>query len=272
MTRRWQSGASLPATCSRPVLLACTDTESLGRATLQAVAPEQVHELPGWLLPMDGGTVGRAHSAVPLTHALCDPVVVDRIVAMYRAHGFPPVLRVPDGPAFGPVRSRLLALGFAGDLPTLTQTGGVVTLSTSLADSGGEGVELAVRPDADWMAMFLGAGFDPVDGASRARSLARATNTLYASVREEGGTVACGAASFGEGWLGVHGLRTAASQRGRGLAGRLLMAMADEARRRGISRAYLQVHASSTAALALYKRVGFESAWVYRYWSPRAAK
>jgi N-acetylglutamate synthase len=249
-----------------------TDIETLERATVQAVAPDQVHELPGWLLPMDEGTVGRAHSAVPLAHALCDPAVVDRIMRVYRTHGFPSVLRVPDGRAFDAVRSRLLALDFKGDLPTLTQTCGIDHLLSTLATIGGEGVELAERPDADWMAMFLGAGFDPVDGVSRARSLARATGTLYASVREGGKTLACGAASFGEDWLGVHGLRTAASQRGRGLAGQLLWAMASEARRRGISRAYLQVHASSTAALALYGRAGFETAWVYRYWRPHSAK
>jgi N-acetylglutamate synthase len=246
------------------------DIESLERATLQAVAPEQVHELPGWLLPMDSGTVGRAHSAVPLSHGPCDPVQVDQVLGVYRAHAFRPILRLPELSSFDAARSHLRALGFASDPPTLTQIGDVDHLLASLADVGGEGVDLAARPDADWMAMFLGEGFDPVDGASRAGSLARATGTRYASVREGGQTLACGAASFGEGWLGVHGLRTATSQRGRGLAARLLWAVASEARRRGIERVYLQVHASSASALALYRRVGFETAWTYTYWRPGA--
>lgn len=38
------------------------------RATLAAVSPQTVEELPGWLLPLDTGTVGRAISAVPLSH------------------------------------------------------------------------------------------------------------------------------------------------------------------------------------------------------------
>jgi N-acetylglutamate synthase len=44
------------------------DIEAIERATLQAVAPEVVESLPGWLLPMDHGTVGRARCAVPLHH------------------------------------------------------------------------------------------------------------------------------------------------------------------------------------------------------------
>ena len=114
--------------------------------------------------------------------------------------------------------------------------------------------------------MFLGEGLDPVDGESRARSLSRATGTQYASLRENGHTLACGAASFGHGWLGVHGMRTAAAQRGRGLAGRLLRVMAREAAQRGISQAFLQVDASNAPALALYQRLGFSTAWAYAYW------
>jgi hypothetical protein len=44
------------------------DIESLERATLDAVAPETVESLPGWLFPIDRTTIGRAISAVPLRH------------------------------------------------------------------------------------------------------------------------------------------------------------------------------------------------------------
>ncbi|WP_372659774.1 GNAT family N-acetyltransferase [Hydrogenophaga sp.] len=251
--------------------LAESDIESLERATLQAVAPEQVHELPGWLLPMDSGTVGRAKSAVPWTREAADPAAADRIAQAYRANGFQPVLRVPDLPAFDALRSHLLALGFTHDQPTLTQVGRIDKVIAALSHLGTEGVALDERPDAAWMAMFLGEGFDPVDGASRAASLARAQGTRFVSLRMGlggGQTLACAAASFGHGWLGLHGLRTEARQRGRGLAGKVLLAMALEARARGVKRMYLQVHESSTSALALYRRVGLETVWSYHYWRP----
>ena len=56
--------------------LAAADIEAIERATLDAVPPEQTAVLDGWLLGLDRGTVGRAHSAVPLTHDGCDAAVL----------------------------------------------------------------------------------------------------------------------------------------------------------------------------------------------------
>ncbi len=248
-------------------MLTAADVEAIERATLQAVAPEVVETLPGWLLPMDHGTVGRARSAVPLHHGAHDPERLLTLLERYAARGFAPRLRLPDLPAFRPWFDALTELGWRRVQPTLTMTGDVQRL---LALQGGAPADLDSQPDAGWMAMFLGEGLDPADGASRSRSLSRATGTLFASVRDQGQTVACGAASFSHGWLGVHGMRTAAARRGQGLAGRVLQAMAAEAARRGLAGVFLQVDASNLPALALYRRAGLTVAWPYAYWRPSA--
>lgn len=248
--------------------LSADDVEGIERATLTAVAPERLETMPGWLLPMDRGTVGRAHSAVPLHHGSHDPALIGEIVRRYREAGLRPVLRLPDLPAFEAWWPELSARGFRREQPTLTQTGPLDGL-LALAPHE-EGVTLDPRPDEAWMAMFLGEGLDPVDGASRSRALSRAAGTLFVSLREGGETLACGAACYSQGWLSMHGLRTAARQRGRGLAGRMIRAMALEARRRGIDRAFLQVDAANAPALALYARAGMRTAWAYAYWRPAA--
>lgn len=239
------------------------DIEAIERATLQAVAPEVVESLPGWLLPMDSGTVGRARSAVPLHHAPPDLDLLEPLLARYVDRGFRPAFRLPDLPSFDAFQQALKQRGFVRQQPTLTQT---VDIERLLAVEADRAATLADAPDTAWMAMFLGEGLDPVDGASRAHALSRAADTLFASFRENGATLACGAASFGQGWLGVHGMRTAAAQRGRGLAGRLLRAMAQEASQRGIRQGFLQVDASNAPALSLYRRLGFSTAWAYAYW------
>lgn len=244
--------------------LSAADIDAIERATLTAVAPQRVEAIEGWLLPMDTGTVGRAHSAVPLHHGVHDPALIDGIARRYRDAGLRPVFRLPDLPAFEAWWPVLADRGFRREQPTLTQIGTLDGL-LALADAT-DGVSLDPRPDAAWMAMFLGEGLDPVDGASRSKALSRAEGTLFASVREGGETVACGAACYAQGWLSMHGLRTAASQRGRGLAGRMIRAMALEAPRRGISRAFLQVDGSNAPALALYRRAGMATAWSYAYW------
>jgi GNAT superfamily N-acetyltransferase len=244
--------------------LSAADIESIERATLTAVAPERVDALDGWLLPLDSGTVGRAHSAVPLHHGRHDPALIDILAQRYRDAGLRPVFRLPDLPAFEAWWPQLAARGFRREQPTLTQTGALDGLLALAPDV--DGVSLDARPDAAWMAMFLGEGLDPVDGASRSHALSRAEGTQFASLREGGQTLACGAACFAQGWLSMHGLRTAAGQRGRGLAGRLIRAMALEAQRRGIDRAFLQVDGGNAPALALYRRAGMATAWSYAYW------
>lgn len=245
-------------------MLPVADVESIERATLAAVAPERVDALEGWLLPMDTGTVGRAHSAVPLHHGGHDLALLPQIIDRYRVAGLRPVLRLPEVAAFQPWAAALSAQGFERRQPTLTQIGAIDGL---LALAGhAEDVSLDVRPDAAWMAMFLGEGLDPVDGASRSQALSRAQGTLFASLRTNGQTLACGAACYAEGWLSMHGLRTAAAQRGQGLAGRMIRAMAQEAQRRDIGRAFLQVDAANTAALSLYRKAGMATAWTYVYW------
>lgn len=238
------------------------DIEAVERATLAAVAPEQVEALPGWLLPMDHGTVGRAHAAVPMQHDPAHITPWQAVAERYRAAGHRPVFRLPESPAFADMQAELAAAGWHRAQPTQVQVAPLAGLLGVVAS----GCALDERPDEAWMAMFLGEGLDPVDGASRAAALARAHNSRYASLRDGGETLACGMACFAESWLSVHGMRTAAAHRGQGLATRVLAAMAQEAQQRGIDRVFLQVDASNSPALSLYRRLGFTVAWTYGYW------
>ncbi len=248
------------------------DVEAIERATLAAVAPQWVEALDdeSWLLPIDSGTVGRAKSAAPLRHAtpsIAPALLLDRIEAHYAARGLPTMLRLPDAPCFDDLRAILARRGYQGTKPTLTQIGSTRAMR---AVSDGMPADVDAAPDAGWAGVFLGPGFDPIDGASRVQSLTRASGNVYASVRENGLTLAAGAMSFGHGWASVHGMRTDQSTRGRGLAGRVLAGLARMALDRGHERVFLQVEAGNAAALALYRRAGFQPAWAYRYWQRSA--
>ena len=251
----------------KPFTPATVDVASLERATIAAVGPEAVEELEGWLLPFDSGTVGRAKSAVPLAHAAADAGLVARIEARYAARGLQAVFRVATEPCFDVLRQELTRRGYRAGKPTLVQTGSARTMRQVTIQNP---ADLDPTPDAAWAALFLGEGFDPVDGASRVKSLSRARDSIYASLRESGQTLAAGAGSYSNGWASVHGMRTDQAHRGRGLAGRVLAALADEAARRGLDRTFLQVETGNEAAQALYRRAGFTTAWAYEYWSLQA--
>lgn len=239
------------------------DIEAIERATLSAVSPEALEEIPGWLLPFDSGTVGRAKSAVPVAHTVPDPAALPEIEARYAARGLPAVLRIPLAASFDAFGEALARSGYTRERPTQVHTS-----ATSIVRrvSNGPPAEIAAQPDEGWAMVFLGEGFDRADGASRVRTLSRAPGSLFASVREGGCTVAAGAAAFGHGWASVHGMRTAQACRGRGLAGRVLASLAAAALAKGYERMFLQVEAQNAAAHSLYRRAGFEPAWTYAYW------
>jgi ribosomal protein S18 acetylase RimI-like enzyme len=237
--------------------------ETLERATLAAVPPREVVAIDGWLLALDQGTVGRAHSAVPTRHQGVDPAVADTIEQHYVRRGLVPVFRVPGTPAFDGLRDALSGKGYAARQPTLTMVADVAAVVRTPSPAP---VELHESPGDDWAAVFLGEGFDPVDGASRLGLLRRSRRSLFAGVREQGRVVAVGCGCFAEGWCGMHGMRTVPHQRGRGFAASILAAIAREAVRRGVSRAFLQVEQANAAAQKLYRRAGFEEAWCYDYW------
>lgn len=247
-----------------PETMTSSDIETIERATVAAVSPETVEEFHGWLLAFDGGTVNRARSAVPLHHVPVDLAMVGQIEARYRAHGLRTMFRLANEACFDELRRELARRGYQVGRPMLVQ---VAPVETMRGIGGATPAETADLPDSAWTDLFLAEGFDPVDGASRAKVLSRAHNSVFASVRENGKTVAAGAGAFSHGWSSVHGMRTDQAFRGRGLAGRVLAGIAAAAAQRGIERVFLQVEDINTSGLALYRRAGFKTVWSYDCWS-----
>jgi ribosomal protein S18 acetylase RimI-like enzyme len=243
--------------------------DAIEHATLAAVAPESVQAIAGWLLPFDSGTIGRAKSAVPLGNADTSDYALRRIADRYTARGMRTSFRVANHPEFADLRANLQAAGYRPSRPTWVQTAATATLAAYQPSVGA--VHLHTTPDAAWAALFLGEGFDPIDGACRVNSLSRAQGSLYASARLDGQTVAAGAASFSNGWVSVHGMRTSAAHRQQGWAGRILSSVGAVASARGIEQCFLQVEGHNTAAQSLYRRAGFVTAWEYAYWAVPAA-
>lgn len=259
------------------------NVEAIERATVEAVAPESVEEWNGWLLPFDDGPIGRAKSAVPLRHspnvdatdatrALEARTLVDGIEQRYRRVGLPPSFRLCGEAGLLAVRQVLEERGYTPAKPTVVQVASVhdmaeVTSRSSAPLTDAFDVRVSDTPDADWAAVFLGPGFDPVDGAGRVAALSRAPDSRYATLRVDGRALACGTISFGSGWAGIHGMRTDLAHRGRGFAAHVLAALAVAAQQRRIRKVFLQVEQGNLAASALYGRAGFVTAWNYRYWS-----
>ena len=236
--------------------------EAIERATFAAVPPQALRELPGWLLGLDDGTVGRAHSAVPLRHQSAPALPLQRIEAAYAERRLQAVFRLPSSPAFDVAARALARVGYTPRQPTEAQFAPL----SDVAQLQGHAVALAAQPDAAWVRLFLGEGTSAQDAASRLAILRRAEASIYASVRIDGELAAVGVGCVAHGWCGMHGMRTAAGWRGRGCAGAILGALARQAIAAGATLAFLQVEQANAPAQAVYRRAGFAVAWQYAYW------
>jgi ribosomal protein S18 acetylase RimI-like enzyme len=242
--------------------------EAIERATLHAVSPAARTELASWILPFDSGTVGRAKSAVPLTHAAPELSVLREIEATYAGRACPVMLRIPVLPTFESFRHHLAETGYREHTLTEVQ---VADAASVRAVSDGAPAEVLAAPSAAWASVFLGEGFDPVDGASRVRKLGQAAGSLFATLLQDEYPAAAPAAAFSHGWASIHGMRTAQECRGRGLAGGVLATLAEAAIARGYQSLFLQVATDNAPAKSLYRRAGFMHAWSYSYWVASAS-
>jgi len=259
---------------------------SIERATLDAVPPRIQEEFEGWLIGYDDGTVSRARSAVPLLHEAERTLGLERIATLYRAQDLTPCFRLPDTTGLVAVRDRLTDMGYVSRSPTLVQCASCATVrnapnsALSVPEStnapggpqsvwGGVSLRLSPSPDEAWCSVFLGEGFDPVDGQSRTTVLRRARHARYARIEVDGQTVAVGMGSFSQGWASVHGMRTLPEFRGRGFAQAIVQVLVSEALEQNLTRVFLQVEQANTAAQRLYRRLGFTDQWTYRYWEPQ---
>jgi GNAT superfamily N-acetyltransferase len=236
------------------------DVAILERDTVAAVAAPEQLEICGWLAPLDDGTIGRAKSAVPLRHDV-GPDALDEIEDAYRSRGLKPAFRIAEVPSLAPVCAELIRRGFAPQQPTIFKTGSVAQLA---AFSDGPARVLKI-PDEAWAGVFLGEGFDPVDGAHRVAALTRSPGAIYAAAGQSGATHAVGVMSFGARWVGIHGMRTAPGHRGQGHASAILAALGRVALDRGHAQVFLQVEEANPAR-RIYRAAGFAPIWRYHYW------
>ncbi|MEI7516068.1 MAG: GNAT family N-acetyltransferase [Betaproteobacteria bacterium] len=239
------------------------DIASIERATLDAVCPAEVHEIPGWLLPYDPLPVGRAQSAVPLAHTALSVPELRLIEAHYQERDRPTVLRLAESQITPEIDKLLHAMGYTGQHGVLVQ---VAELPGLLRLAPPDSATLHPAPSAPWASVYTADGFDPVDGAHRVQLLSRSRHVVYAHVGEGGQALAAGTGSISQGWLSIHGMRTLPSAQGRGLAGRILATLAAHAAAQGVHRVFLQVEDDNVVAQGLYRKAGFATAWRYHYW------
>lgn len=237
------------------------EIEGMERATVEAVAPDEIAQVGDWLVPLGRHPMGRGRSAVPLRHD-AEPSGLGPVFNLFQGRGVQPQFRLADVSGLDRLRTVLMGRGFDPVTPTAVEIGS----ARRLAETSKGPVRIEAEPGPGWDSVFAGEGFNAQDGLERLGRLARSPGAVFASAGA-GVAEAVGVASFGQGWAGIHGMRTAPAARGKGLATAILAALGREILARGYDRVVLQVTVDNSAR-RIYRRAGFQQAWTYSYWQP----
>lgn len=235
------------------------DPAHLEALTLRAWPPAALGRVGDWRMAASDGFAMRINSAWPLGEAGPMDAAVDAVEAWYAQRGLPTRFKLADGATPAGLTALLAARGYR----TIGET--LVMVGPAAGEADPEAI-VSDAPGAGFAGVFVGAGGGEAEAAERLAALARMPPpAVFTRLEAEGGPVAIGACAVEGAWAGLFAMRTIAGFRRRGLARRLAGVLLAEAARLGARRAYLQVEASNAAAIGLYRGLGFETAYAYRY-------
>lgn len=184
------------------------------------------------------------------------------VEAWYASRSLPSLFRPADIEATLDLRQALEARGYRPRTETLVMVGPLTASETA------DGVHLSDCPDADFSGVFLATAANQRDAAERIQTIERlAPPRAFARLDQDGTPVAIGATAVEGDWSGLFGMRTLAEHRRKGLAMRIIAALSRFSIEAGAKRAYLQVETGNSPAVTLYERLGYTTAYRYRYWA-----
>ena len=222
-----------------------------------------VRQYDGWLMRFAGGYSGRANSVSILYPSRKEiPEKVAFCEECYAKQGLPARFKLTDGDE--EFSAYLEKRGYKVVTPT-----DVMLLDLDEADlkADTEGCAFAEKPGAwldDWCT-FEGLT-DPVKQGLFRKILDQAlVETAWCAVMKDGKPAALAATAAEQGWALLQYVVVDPALRGTGLGEKVCRAALAEAKARGVRYAYLQVVQGNTAAMNLYRKLGFSKAYTYWY-------
>jgi ribosomal protein S18 acetylase RimI-like enzyme len=234
-------------------------SQALESAAFAAWPSQHCADVQGWHLRLDRGYTKRANSANATSHsrALTEGDI-DAIEALFHDSGLAPIFRLTS---FAPIEETdrvLSSRGYKSCDASLVMTRSI---------EGFEGADQTFAPDAaTWLDTFQKAsGKRGAEQAVHLEILQRITAPCAWAVHSESEPdVSCGLGVLVDDKVGLFDIATRADHQRQGHARQLCQGLLAWGARRGARTAFLQVVATNTAAIRLYRQLGFETA--YQYW------
>jgi ribosomal protein S18 acetylase RimI-like enzyme len=222
----------------------------------------------GWILRYASGVSRRANSVFALR---CEEGDLDARIAVaeafYARRGLPGRFHISPAVAPSDLDARLAERGYHVDAPTWVRTAPLAQVRERAAGDPRFEISLLDAPDEAWFEIYhLDHSHLQRDRAVRADIMARTgPPSGFALVRLNGRPIAAGQGVTERGWLGLFSLVTHPNFRRQGAGTAMIRALAEWGAGQGAEDIYLQVMETSTAALSLYNRLGFQALYQYYY-------
>jgi ribosomal protein S18 acetylase RimI-like enzyme len=248
------------------------EVHAIERAAFAAWPADEVVAEGGWRLRHLAGVTNRGNSVWPGPGSGGERALEDRIVAVerfYAERGLPPRYQLSPIAAPATLDAELEGRGYERYAPVRVCTASADAVPDAAAASVEAEVASSLAPD--WWELSGERGrYDVAQREAYRRLLQRIEERAgFAIARIGGRTAGVGLAVLGEGRAGIFSMRTDMELRRRGVGAAIVTAIARWARSRGAPALYLQVEEDNPAATALYKRMGFSTAYRYHYrWHP----
>ncbi|MFI0448535.1 GNAT family N-acetyltransferase [Actinomadura sp. 6N118] len=210
-------------------------------------------DMGGWRLRHADGVTKRANSVLPLGDPGRVDVAIERAERFYAELGLPAVFSVSDQARPEGLDGTLAERGYARVDPTLAMIKEI--------GEGGGGVAIDDTPSREWLDLWWSVDGRYPEQLPMAEKILTGVPAGYAML--DGVAVGRGVVQ-GE-WLGIYSMAVAPEARRRGLARRVLRALLRWGGELGCTRAYLLVVEENAAARVLYASEGFEVAGGYHY-------
>jgi GNAT superfamily N-acetyltransferase len=240
----------------------------LQRLSALSWRPLETARLGGWRLRAGAGFTGRANSVLPLG----DPGLplddaIAHVVQWYGQRGIQPRFQLPQ-PITAALTDELVVRGWSTDDVTDVMVGDVgATLALAAsARTDLPPVEVAGAPSEGWLSRYhYRGGLLPADAL---RVLTNHEGAAFASVVEDGATLAIARATVDERWLCVQAVEVDAAARRRGLGRHVMRGVLQWGQDNRARHVHLQVMATNQPAHALYDGLGFTPHHQYHYATP----
>ena len=241
------------------------DAARIEEAGLNALQTQQQRFYDGWVLRLSPGKAKRGRSVNPhFGSSLPLATKVAYCERLYAAHRLPTLFRITPFARPPELDEALERRGYRRFDDTLVQT---LDLRRARRAPVCAKVEIASVPVAEFAAVVAALrGSSDEQRRAHLERLALSPLALHTLVaRIDGEAVACGQLACDDDVAAIYDMVTAPGWRGRGLASALVDALLAQARSREARLAFLQVNDDNAAALAVYRKFGFATAYRYHY-------